>query len=168
MPRVLHAALIALTLVGCASREAAYRIVFDPCGAAVVADGQVSPDELAAIDAALAMWNASGELGIVRLDADPNSAVRVRFEAAATPFRGLYDAERGMVWINREISDPEARAVIIAHELGHAFGLSHVAVADRASVMNPGTAAVPPTDADLALLRALWGDCREARPSPGS
>ena len=60
---------------------------------------------------------------------------------------------------------PSARAAlsadrrVIAHELGHAFGLFHVPASERISLMNPGNLTTPPTTADQAALAALWGSC---------
>jgi predicted Zn-dependent protease len=48
---------------------------------------------------------------------------------------------------------------VIAHELGHAFGLVHVSPDTRPSVMNPGNTTVAPNDGDRAALEALWGTC---------
>jgi hypothetical protein len=48
-------------------------------------------------------------------------------------------------------------ADVIAHEIGHAFGLVHVT--GRASVMNAGNIDVAPNAGDAADLSALWGAC---------
>ena len=91
----------------------------------------------------------------------PGATLEVQFEAAATAFHGLYDDERGVVIVNSAIADPEVLAIVIAHELGHAFGLEHRS--DRTSVMNSGNLSTAPTDDDRAQVNALWGPC-DARP----
>jgi predicted Zn-dependent protease len=63
------------------------------------------------------------------------------------------------VLVNRAITDRAELAIVVAHELGHAFGLVHIDVATRASLMNPGNLTTPPTDADQRALEALWGAC---------
>ena len=88
--------------------------------------------------------------------------LRVRFEAASPPFHGLYDDETGIVYVNSAIEDLAPLSIVIAHELGHAFGLPHVEIAERDSLMNPGNLVIPPNDADRAAIEALWGRCGEA------
>lgn len=83
--------------------------------------------------------------------------MEVRFDEAAPPFHGLYDDSEGVIYINRGIIDERTLSIVIAHELGHAFGLLHVD--DRESVMNPGNLDTPPNAADQAAIEALWGAC---------
>jgi predicted Zn-dependent protease len=66
------------------------------------------------------------------------------------------------VLINRDLVDRTALAIVIAHELGHVFGLVHVAATTRLSLMNPGNVVTPPTDADQRALEAMWGACTPA------
>ncbi|HEY5949139.1 MAG TPA: matrixin family metalloprotease, partial [Kofleriaceae bacterium] len=47
--------------------------------------------------------------------------------------------------------------IVVAHELGHAFGLVHVS--DRPSLMNPGNVTTPPNESDRQALAGLWGTC---------
>jgi len=75
--------------------------------------------------------------------------------------KGVYDDERGVVFINRKITEGHGRAVTVAHELGHAFGLPHVVESERASLMNPANTSIEPTGDDVAALRALWGNCAD-------
>ena len=67
----------------------------------------------------------------------------------------------GVVYINEAIEDDRARAVTVAHEMGHAFGLFHVAAEERASLMNPGNLSVGLTPADVETLIGLWGSCTQ-------
>jgi hypothetical protein len=64
-----------------------------------------------------------------------------------------------VVYVNLALTDRHERAVTIAHEVGHAFGLIHVDRAVRSSVMNQGNLEVEPSPADHHELTALWGDC---------
>jgi hypothetical protein len=109
---------------------------------------------------AIAMWRDHGAPGLVAgPDADAAASVRLRVQDAAPFFRGFYDDRASTIYINAGLVDSEAIGIVIAHELGHAFGLTHVAPEVRKSVMNPGNITVEPTDADRAALEALWGSC---------
>jgi len=119
-------------LVACAASDDTIDRTFDPC-AFDVAD--VATD-------AVALWNLERTPGAPMID--------VQFEDAAPAFHGHYDDERGIVLINSAITEPHALSVVIAHELGHAFGLPHIG--DRASVMNRGNLAIEPTAEDRALI----------------
>jgi hypothetical protein len=135
-----------LALVACASSDDTIDRTFDPCALAITATGDAT--QMAGITDALALW------GITPGEGEP---LEVRFEEAAPAFHGFYDDERGIVLVNQRITDPKALAVVIAHELGHAFGLPHID--DRASLMNRGNLAITPTDDDRALVTARWGSC---------
>jgi len=123
-------------------------LTYDPCALTIVVDETGRQG----VDDALALW------GFTQADGPP---LAVTFEQAATAFHGLYDDERGIVIINSAIGDPAVLAIVIAHELGHAFGLEHRS--DRTSVMNSGNLATPPTADDRDAVNALWGPC-DARP----
>jgi hypothetical protein len=163
--RVRHAppVLVALALAGCAAPgDEALDVVFDPCGSALAPAGDTLARERAAVVAAAEIWNDAlgADLAIVAPDAP--DALPIRFEEAAPLFRGIYLDEEGAVVINRSIADDGARAIAIAHELGHAFGMWHVE--DRPSVMNPGNLTTGPTADDVAALTARWGACAPASP----
>jgi len=132
-------------------------ITHDVCDPITVTS--TSPTELqaAGIDAALDLWRAHGVRSLARADEAP---IEIRFEPAAGAFRGVYDDESGVVFVNSNLADPKILSIVIAHELGHAFGLPHVT--EYPSVMTPGNITTTPTDADQRALEALWGIC----PSP--
>ena len=69
-----------------------------------------------------------------------------------------------VIFINDEL-DGDELMLTTAHELGHAFGLTHVDPGMRRSVMNPNNITVSPTSDDVAKLHALWGTCDAAEPS---
>lgn len=102
-----------------------------------------------------ALWRDRGAPSI-GLRAD--TTVHVVFEEAAAAFHGLYDDTSGIIYINTEITDPKVLSIVIAHEVGHAFGLPHVT--GRPSVMNPGNLTITPNAEDQAALEALWGNCQ--------
>jgi Zn-dependent peptidase ImmA (M78 family) len=77
---------------------------------------------------------------------------------AAPGVFGFYDDVDVKLEISDALSDDQ-RAIVIAHELGHAFGLVHVAATERASVMNVANLRIAPTAADQLAVAALWGDC---------
>ena len=138
----------------CSAADSTINLTHDPCaGVTVAGDGTAAED--AGIDAALALWSARGFTLSHATDAP---AIQVVFEDAAGAFHGIYDANRGVIYINTDLVD-ESLAIVIAHELGHAFGLVHVT--DRTSLMNPGNLVTPPTAEDHAAVVALWGQCSE-------
>jgi len=145
--------LIALAACGGTSDGELAR-TYDPCAPiAVSVDG--STDEASGVAGGLALWRDGGVTGF---DAGGGDALVIRFQSAAPAFHGFYDDTSGVVYINHDVTDPGELAIVVAHELGHAFGLLHVQ--DRVSLMNPGNLATPPTDDDRAALVALWGACR--------
>lgn len=150
--------------VGCSQGDADHRldIVFDPCSGVVISAPGATEDELASIDAALASW---GDVAAVRLSRTPQpgwAEITIHFEEAAEAMRGVYDDERGVVYVNRRLTKPHARSITVAHELGHAFGLWHVE--GRASVMNPGNLKYAPNAEDARSIGDLWPACRAEQP----
>ena len=120
----------------------------------------------AGIEGAISLWRGHGVETVRVIDgvAAGSAAIELRFEEAAPPFHGLYDDEAGVVYINRGIQDLTPLSIVIAHELGHAFGLPHIAFSERTSLMNPGNLVTPPNDEDRAAIEALWGRCGEPAP----
>jgi hypothetical protein len=160
--------LAALGAAGCGPGTAAGGpggLSFDPCApVALVPDAASTPGEQEGVAVAVALWN---QAAATRLGVGPSDAVEVpvHFQTAAAPDHGLYDAARGQIYINDDLSGPPL-AITVAHEIGHAFGLVHVDPAIRASVMNAGNQTTPPTPADAGQLSALWGACPPLDPAP--
>ena len=127
-------AVLAL-VAACGTGDTTIDRTFDPCAFDIDID-------TAGVGDALAMWGLAAAAGAERIE--------IVFEDAAAAFHGHYDDEHGVVYINARISDPHARAVVIAHELGHAFGLPHLD--DRTSVMNRGNFEIEPTADDRGLI----------------
>ncbi len=82
------------------------------------------------------------------------------FQVAAPPFHGLYDNQAGRIFINADLTDVDPLRITIAHEIGHAFGLSHVSPSVRPSLMNSGNLTIGITPEDVEALAAIWGRCR--------
>lgn len=127
--------------------------------ARVSPESNASATELQALSDGIELWNRAARLKLLLDDRESASAIGVRFQDAAGAFRGLYDVETGVVFVNRRLVSERARAITVAHELGHAFGLAHVAAGERVSLMNPGNIVTAPTRQDVSELQALWGDC---------
>jgi hypothetical protein len=144
-------------LAGCQSPDAVLDRTFDPCEPIALAVGPATPAQRASLDQAIALWGAR--------TGDGGAPLEVRFDDAPAASHGYYDDEAGIVYVNTALDDP-ARQVVIAHELGHAFGLWHVEPEVRTSVMNPGNLSVTPTAADRGEVAALWGGCDDGRFEP--
>jgi hypothetical protein len=142
--------------------------VHDVCAPIALTVSQPTDVQRAGIDGALVLWrdHGAGTLSMVDGIAAGTASIELRFQEAALPFHGLYDDETGVVYINRRIEDLTPLSIVIAHELGHAFGLPHVDFAERSSLMNPGNLVTPPTDADRAAVEALWGRCSDPPAEP--
>ena len=110
---------------------------------------------IAAVDAAIASWQAVGVMTVSR-DAATDNAVAVRFGPASPTEFGLYTGSA--IDINEDLSGDEL-AIVIAHEIGHAIGLVHIDPQERTSVMNAGNLITEPTGDDDAAVVALWGRC---------
>jgi len=145
-----------LLLTGCGSQPSTTAIAFDPCTPLSVTAPDASTEQQASIDDAIAMWSGRGVTGLARGE---GSAITIEFRDAADAFYGYYDDDNATVYVNLRLRDRDQRAITVAHELGHALGLGHVALTTRMSVMNTANVTIEPTDSDEAELVALWGTC---------
>jgi hypothetical protein len=162
--QALRPLLITLTLVlhfncvGPVSSDQTIDIVYDPCTRIDIdAAEDTTPNELAAIDAAIEYWQAVSNVDISREYSRSEQKLPIRFKNAALVFRGVYQDEVGDVLINRRLQDPNDLAITVAHELGHALGLPHID--DRDSVMNGGNLEFLPLPNDVDALGVVWGPC---------
>lgn len=128
-------------------------ITHDPCSGVTLLDAGANASQRAGIEAALVLW---ADRGVALTGTDPTT-IQIVFESASIAFRGVYDDERGIIHINSAIDEMTPLSIVIAHELGHAFGLEHVG--DRPSVMNPANLTVVPTEDDRTAVETLWGRC---------
>jgi hypothetical protein len=131
-------------------------ITHDVCSPLAIAAPDGTAIQRAGLDDAIRLWAPHGA---PRLAHAVPATLEIRFEPAAPAFHGYYDDERGIVFVNSAIEEPSALAIVIAHELGHAFGLAHVPRGDRSSVMNPGNLTTAPNTDDELALEATWGRC---------
>jgi IrrE N-terminal-like domain len=143
------------------SVESAQPIVhsFDACAPLRVDAPEATDAQRASIEAASAAWHAAG---VAAPGSTGEAAVTIVFEPGSPALYGFFDDPTSTIFINDALS-PDDEPIVIAHELGHALGLVHVPVAQRASVMNVGNLTVPPTGADHAALEAIWGACSAPR-----
>ena len=173
VPLVLaFVALAFASAVGCGdANNAPAAVQFDAClPLLLVPDADVSSDQLNGIAGALRLWNTSAATRIeltaagatatdaTVTDATVTPSLPIHFQSAAAPFHGLYDDRNVQIFVNQDLVD-HARIVAIAHEMGHAFGLVHVAPEQRLSLMNSGNITVDPTPDDVSALAARWGRC---------
>lgn len=116
-----------------------------------------SESERASIAAAVDMWHEVSDIAVTVEPRSGLTSIPISSEDAAPMFYGVYRDDVGDIVINRQLLDEDQRAVVVAHELGHAFGLLHDD--DPRSVMQPGNVTTPPSDYDVWQLRTHWGAC---------
>jgi hypothetical protein len=141
--------------VGSSDELAPPRLSFDACGPVALVTSAQNDVQQAGLAAAEDLWRQRGAPALGRA----GQPLEVRFQPAAAAFHGFYDDEAGVIYVNSEIASASVLQIVIAHELGHAFGLPHVREDDRTSVMNPGNLSTPPNVDDQRAIEALWGVC---------
>jgi hypothetical protein len=150
----------AAVLAACATDEAPTAIerTHDACAALALVATEPSEVQSRGMDGAQELWR---DRGAPALGLRAGATLEVRFQDAGGPFFGLYDDHESVIYINNSIANERTLSIVIAHELGHAFGLLHVEPDDRVSVMNPGNLDTPPNADDQRAIEALWGACNE-------
>ncbi len=164
LARVAAIVVAVVSALGCAQDPAASgpAVAFDPCTpVTLVADATATAVQLQGVAAGAALWNASAASELLSGGSAGGGAappLPVHFQVAGAPFHGLYDAPSGQIYINDDLTGDEL-AITIAHEIGHSFGLVHIPIDVRPSLMNPANLTVQPTAADVTTLAGLWGRC---------
>lgn len=161
--RAITLLLLAASLGACASDSTdgddTIDVVFDVCQPIdLVPAVDATLAEQRGVELGASMWTALAPYPLAG-GADAQR-IEIVFQDAAAAFHGFYDDQRGVVFVNRDLVDEHQRAVTVAHELGHAFGLLHVESDARPSVMNPANLVIEPNTDDAAALAALWGSCQ--------
>lgn len=146
--------VLALAACSAESEVTTINLTHDACAPLALVSSTANAQQLEGMEAAQALWR---DRGAPALGLRAGATVEVRFEPASGAFRGYYDDDQGVIFINSTLDDDAALAIVIAHEIGHAFGLVHVT--DRDSLMNPGNLTITPTADDQLELARLWGNC---------
>jgi len=149
-------AITALAACAAQSSNEPIKLTHDACAPLALVSSNATTLQVDGMDAAQALWR---DRGAPSLGLRAGATLEVVFETAASAFRGLYNDEQGIIYINNDLTDPQILSIVIAHEVGHAFGLLHVPKSERISVMNPGNLETPPTAGDQRALAAMWGAC---------
>lgn len=140
-------------------------IVFDVCEPFAVNAPEADTVQRAGIERALELWREHGiaAAATTATAGEGVPVIEVRFAEGSPVFHGIYEDEVGVIYINRDLRDAETLAIVLSHEMGHAFGLWHVSSDDRYSVMNPGNLDIAPTTDDGLALTEVWGPCSLAQ-----
>ncbi len=114
LARVVRSAVLAciLATAACGGGSGRFAVVFDPCRPlAATPAADATPLEAAGVSAGLELWNVAAHTALAIGPEDGVPSVPVRFQKAAGAFFGLYDGDRGIVFINSGLTDGEALAV---------------------------------------------------------
>lgn len=163
----VFAGALAVAVSGCAESkgDGVIDTTFDACQPLLLDAQDGSAKEKLSIAEAAQLWN---DIAGTQLTVDPaafaderaaDAVVPVFFDKAGAAYHGQYDDKEGVIYVNDDIESDHARAVTLAHEVGHAFGLFHVDVDDDVSVMNNGNLVTEPNGFDVDNVQKLWGAC---------
>ena len=146
--------LLVLGVAACSGKKESFLTVFDPCEPISLQPTEADEQQQASVRDAVDMWNAvaSTQLSIE----GEGRPLPIVFEESYL-FLGFYDDAAEVIRLATRVNEQRPRAVVLAHELGHAFNLFHVD--DRDSVMNEGNWEIAPLGSDAAALEAVWGPC---------
>lgn len=145
----------------CSARVQRFELVFDPCAPLVLeAEEGAGEDEVAVIEGAIELWNEVADIEATTSGAQGARSLPVHFEDEVW-YYGRFDDARGRLEVATWIEDADTMAIVLAHEIGHAYNLYHVDPDERASVMNAGNLDTPPTEGDGEELTGLWGECAD-------
>ena len=150
---------VAAAGAGCENDPTEFLMTFDACEPLVLEPGEsFGAAEVAAVQDTIDLWR---EVSPVRLTLEPTAGAATLpvLGTDSEAFFGQFDDRRGVILLSRHMTDRRQRAIVLAHEVGHAYGLFHAGEEDRPSVMTSGNRDVPPTAGDAAGIEALWGDC---------
>jgi hypothetical protein len=146
---------VVVALVGCGTDgDQTINIQHDACAPLALVSASATEGQRIGMSDGQELWR---DRGAPSLGLRADTTLEVRFDTAAAAFHGHYDDETSVIYINNQITDDKVLAIVIAHELGHAFGLPHIT--DRESVMNPGNLTIVPNAEDQRAIEALWGSC---------
>lgn len=155
------AASASVALSACSARVQRFELIFDPCAPLVLEPGKgAGEEETAIIEDAIELWGevATIEARVAGDAADGARSLPVHFDDDVWYYGRFHDGA-GHLEVASWLEDPDTMAIVLAHEIGHAYNLYHVDPDDRPSVMNAGNLDVPPTARDGQELRSLWGSC---------